>query len=151
MIKVKKIKPMFTSIVVTAEKYTKDTTIYNSALIDSSRVGAIKEYQKVVAIGDSVRGIKVGDLVEINPERFAVKKHNEGSLKNGIVCDNPTTGYNFPTVVINETTHLLLQDRDIAYIIEEYTMSKAVDKEPLIKSEAKESNKIALPRYTENN
>lgn len=119
MIKVKKLKPMFTAIVTTMDRYEQDTK--KNGVIDVSRqVGTIKENQKVLAVGESVRGIKVGDLVNINPIRFAVKKHKEGTLKDGIITDNPVVEYNFDIVEIDDKPCLLLQDRDINYIIEEY-------------------------------
>lgn len=119
MLKIKKIKPMFTSLITTMDKYEKDVVIGN--LIDvSKREGSLKEYQKVLAVGSSVRDIKVGDLVCVNPTRFAVKKHQEGSLKDGIITDNPTIAYNFDVVEMDGKQCLLLQDRDIDFIIEDY-------------------------------
>lgn len=119
MLKIKKIKPMFTALITTMDKYEKDVVIGN--LIDvSKREGSLKEYQKVLAVGNSVRDIKVGDLVCVNPTRFAVKKHQEGSLKDGIITDNPTITYNFDVVEMDGKQCLLLQDRDINFIIEEY-------------------------------
>lgn len=120
MLNIKKIKPMWTSIVTTmdrelGEKYTK-----GGLIAPTSTKGSIKEFQKVVSIGDSVRGIKVGDLICINPERFAVKQHKEGSLKDGIVTDNPTISYNFEIIELDSIPHLIIQDRDIRYIVEEF-------------------------------
>ena len=120
MLKIKKIRPMFTSLITTMDKYEHDK-LTNSGLIDAAKQqGTLKEYQKVLAIGDSVRNIKVGDLVCINPSRFAVKKHKEGSMKDGVITDNPIIAYNFDTVEMNGKQCLLLQDRDIEYIIEDY-------------------------------
>ena len=117
--KIKKIKPLFTALITTMDRYEDDAKI--GVLIDATKSkGTIKEYQTVVAIGDNVRGIKEGDVVSINPARFAVKKHQEGSLKDGIVCDNPVIKYNFNTVEMDGKDYLLLQDRDISYIIEDY-------------------------------
>lgn len=119
MLYIKKIKPMFTALITTMYKYDKDVKV--GTLIDTTKMqGTIKEYQKVVAVGDSVRGIKVGDLVSINPTRFAVKKHKEGTLKDGIITDNPTISYNFDIVYLDNKPHLLLQDRDIEFVIEEW-------------------------------
>ena len=119
MLKVKKIKPMFTSLITTMDKYEQDVKI--GGLIDTTRQqGGLKEYQKVLAIGSSVRDIKVGDVVCVNPARFAVRKHQAGSLKDGIVTDNPVTTYNFDVVEMDGKQCLLLQDRDIDFIIEEY-------------------------------
>ena len=53
------------------------------------------DYYKTV-----VDNIKEGDVVCINPSRFAVKKHKEGSLKDGIITDNPTISYNFDIIEI---------------------------------------------------
>ena len=117
MIKIKKIKPMFTAILTTMDTYEDDVTC-NSIIVKTK--GTIKEYQKVVAIGDTVRSVKVGDLVCINPKRYAVVKHQEGSLQDGVISDNPVVRYNFDIIEMNDTPYLLLQDSDISYIIEEF-------------------------------
>lgn len=119
MLKVKKIKPMFTSLITTMDKYEEDVKI--GGLIDTTKQqGGLKEYQKVLAVGSSVRDIAVGDIVCVNPARFAVRKHREGSLKDGIVTDNPVTTYNFDVVEMDGEQCLLLQDRDISFIIEDF-------------------------------
>lgn len=120
MLKVKKIKPLFTSIITTMEKYTEDVKTASGLIDTTKQQGGLKEYQTVLAIGSSVRDIKVGDLVCVNPTRFAVKKHQAGSLKDGIVTDNPIITYNFDVVEMNEKQCLLLQDRDIDFVIEEW-------------------------------
>ena len=110
---------MFTALITTMNKYDKDMKVGD--LIDIHRKeGSLKEYQKVLAVGSSVRDIKVGDLVWINPTRFGVKKHREGSLKDGVITDNPIITYNFDVVEMDGKQCLLLQDRDIDFIIEEY-------------------------------
>lgn len=119
MLKVKKIKPMFTSLITTSDRYEQDMMVGD--LIDIHRKeGSLKEYQRVLAVGSSVRDIKVGDLVWVNPTRFGVRKHQEGSLKDGVVTDNPIITYNFDVVEMDGKQCLLLQDRDIDFIIEEY-------------------------------
>lgn len=125
--KIKKIKPLFTAVITTMDRYENDAKI--GVLIDTTKSkGTIKEYQTVIAIGDNVRGIKVGDVVSINPARFAVKKHQEGSLKDGVITDNPVIDYRFDIVEMNDTPYLLLQDRDINYVIDEFED----DKPPII-------------------
>lgn len=119
-IKVKKIKPMFTSLITTMNLYEEDN-LTRGGLIDSSKQkGTVKEYQKVVAVGDSVRGIKVGDLVCIDPTRFAVRKHKDNSIKTDIEGGNPILEYRFDMVEMDGKTYMLLQDRDIQFIIEDY-------------------------------
>lgn len=119
MLRINKIKPLFTSLITTMDKYEQDI-ITDGGLIDTSKQqGTLKEYQTVLAIGDSVRNIKVGDLVCVNPSRFAVKKHREGSMRDGVITDNPIVTYNFDIVEMGGKQCLLLQDRDINFIIEE--------------------------------
>lgn len=120
MLKVKKIKPLFTAIITTMEKYEEDVRTASGLIDTTKQQGGLKEYQTVLAVGDSVRTIKVGDLVCVNPTRFAVKKHQAGSLKDGIVTDNPVVTYNFDVVEMDGKQCLLLQDRDIDFVIEEY-------------------------------
>lgn len=111
---------MFTAIVTTMDRYKGDV-MTESGLIDTTKQsGSVKEYQKVVAIGSSVRDINVGDIVCIDPTRYAIKKHKEGSLKDNIITDNPVVSFNFDIVELNGEPHLLLQDRDITFVIEDY-------------------------------
>lgn len=111
---------MFTSILTTMDKYEHDMTTVAGLIDTTKQQGGLKEYQTVLAVGSSVRDIKVGDLVCVNPTRFAVKKHQAGSLKDGVVCDNPVTTYNFDVVEMDNKQCLLLQDRDIDFIIEDF-------------------------------
>ena len=136
MLKVKKVQPMFTSLITTMNKYEHDMTT-DAGLIDVTRgEGSLKEYQTVLAVGTSVRDIKVGDLVWINPTRFGVKKHREGSLKDGVITDNPIIAYNFDVIEMDGKQCLLLQDRDIDFIIEDY--EEVPDKpSPIIKPDKK--------------
>lgn len=117
MLKIKKIHPMFNRILVTSDKYEKDVTKGGVVTITA---GTLKEYQKVIAVGSTVRDIKEGDIVIINPSRYAVKKHAEGSLKDGIITDNPTVSYNFNLVEINNKLYILLYDQDVDYIVKDF-------------------------------
>ncbi len=120
MLIVKKIKPLFTSIITTMDKYEEDVKTASGLIDTTKQQGGLKEYQTVLAVGESVRAVKVGDLVCVNPTRFAVKKHQAGSLKDGIVTDNPVVQYNFDVVEMDGKQCLLLQDRDIDFVIEEW-------------------------------
>ena len=120
---IKKIKPMFTKIVTTMDRYDKDQKVGN--LIDTHKVsGTVKEIQRVVAVGDNSAGIKEGQLVLINPTRYAVMKHKEGSLKDGVISDNPVLGYNLPIIELDKVPHLLLETSDIDFVVEEYEEDK---------------------------
>ena len=77
MLKIKKIRPMFTSLITTMDKYEQDVKI--GGLIDTTRQqGGLKEYQKVLAVGNSVRDIKVGDVVCVNPAAMKRKAEAYG-------------------------------------------------------------------------
>lgn len=120
MIKVKKIKPMFTALIATMDLYEQDGFTKGGLIDTKKQKGTVKEYQTIVAVGDAVRGIKVGDLVCIDPTRFAVKKHQDNSLKTDIEGGNPVLEYRFDIVEMDGKNYMLLQDRDIQFIIEEY-------------------------------
>lgn len=117
MLKIKKVKPLFNRIITTTNKYEAD--VKENGVITMTK-GTLKDYQEVIAVGDTVRNINVGDTVLINPKRYGYKKHQEGSLKDGIITDNPVISYNFNTVIIDGKECLLLYDSDIDYILEEY-------------------------------
>lgn len=134
MLNIKKIRPMANYLVTTKEEYTEDD-VRKSGLI-TKMVGSLKEYQKVVAIGPMVRGIQVGDIVCINPKRYAKYKHQPGSLKDGIVTDNPVVAYNFNVIELDHVSHLLLTDQDIDFVIEE-SEEEEVKENPIIVPERK--------------
>lgn len=113
------IKPLFNAIVTTMDVYEEDYKL-PSGLVDTRRTkGTVKEFQTVVAVGDTVKSLKVGDKVAINPSRYAVMKHNEKSMKNGITDTNMVMGFSFNTIELGGVPHLLLFDSDISFIITE--------------------------------
>lgn len=128
---------MFTSLITTMDKYEEDVRTSGGLLDVNKQQGGLKEYQTVLAIGSSVRDIKVGDLVCVNPARFAVKQHQAGSLKDGVISDNPVVKYNFDVVEMDGKQCLLLQDRDIDFVIEEYEEVPDPTPSTLIKPEEK--------------
>lgn len=131
MLKINRIKPLFNRLLVTADKYEKDVVKGGVVVITA---GTLKEYQKVLAVGSTVRDIKEGDTVLINPTRYAVRKHNAGSLKDGVITDNPVTSYNFNLIEVKGEVCILLYDQDIDYVIEE---SEEVPDESIVVPENK--------------
>lgn len=122
MIKLKSITPMFNHILTTAERYEEDVKEHGVVVIQK---GSIKEYQKVISVGSTVRGVTAGDMVQINPSRYSQKKHQEGSLKDGIVTDNPVVKVNFPTIELvdednNPQECLYIYDQDVDFVINEW-------------------------------
>ena len=118
MLNIKAIQPMFNYLVTTKNEYTEEDV--KKGGIITKVVGSLKEYQTVVAVGPMVRNIKVGDLVSINPKRYAMKKYEEGSLKDGVIKENPVIKYNFNVIELDHVSHLLLTDQDIDFVITDY-------------------------------
>lgn len=128
MLKIKKIKPLFNKILTTMCTYNDVTT--EDGIIDGSKEeGGIREYQTVIAVGSTVKCVKPGDLVVINPARYQIMKHKEGSLKDGVITDNPVMGYNFPILVIDDKPCLYLYDSDVDFVIKEYEVSEDIIEE----------------------
>lgn len=121
-IKVKKIKPMFTKLLVTKEMYKDVTYVPGTSIIDPTKIKqGVKEYQTVVAVGDAVRDVKVGDLVCIDPTNYAVKKFAKADVRDKIEdYENKVLGYAFPEIEIDGKKYLYLDIRDIDFIIEEW-------------------------------
>lgn len=121
MLNIKKITPLFTQLVTTADMY--EEVQYDGDIIDNAKkIGTIKCLQKVVAVGGAVpKEIEVGKYVSVDPSRFAKKLHKEGSLKDGVITDNPILTFDLPIINLNNVPHLLLDTRDIEFVIEDYT------------------------------
>ena len=120
MLNIKRIRPLFTKIVTTLERYEEDQTTESGLVVAQKQAGSVKEYQRIVAVGSNPAGLKVGDIVMINPARYAVMKHKQGSLKDGVIEDNPVLGYNLPIIELDGVPHLLLETQDVDFVIEEY-------------------------------
>ena len=124
---IKKVTPMFNNMVVTLNKYPLDMKTAGG-LIDNTKAGAVKEYQTVVSVGPMVRGIEVGDIVYINPKRYAIMQHKPGSLQDGVIKDNPVIGYKFDIMEIDGVEHMMIQDGDVKFVaeIEEFEENPAI-------------------------
>ena len=108
---IKKIKPLFTAVVVTAHIYPRDYKEHN---IISPKANKLKEYQKVIAVGDSCRGIEEGDLVCIDLSSYAQWKYKKNSVKSDMEeLHNEIVGYNVPQIEIDGKDYLYLDIRDI--------------------------------------
>jgi hypothetical protein len=102
------------------ERYPKSSVITNGVIGLKNLEGTVMEYQKVIAIGNTVRDVKVGDIVHINPIRYAQFKNIPGSIKEGIQETNPVVKYNIPTIELDGVECLKLDAADIDYIVDEY-------------------------------
>ena len=116
MLKIKKVKPLFTKVITTASVFEEDD-VRNGVIINPK--GTVKPYQKVVAVGSMVRDVKVGDLIMINPAQYVKKKYSDNSLREDFV-DNPTVKVDIPIIEIAGNQHFMIEGRDIDFVIEDY-------------------------------
>jgi hypothetical protein len=117
MLKLKKITPTFNHILVTNN--LRDHDEYDDGILVRP-AGSTKEWQTVIAVGPTVKNCKEGDVIMIDPIRYAIKKHQEGSLKDGVVADNPDIAYAVPHIQIGGKDYMYLFDTDIQFVINEY-------------------------------
>lgn len=138
MYKLKKIKPTFNHIVVTMERYSR--YYKTGGLIDSSKAGLIKEYQTVVEVGPMVRGIEVGDVIFINPQRYLeIKHHFKDVDANNVQKDDMHAILRIPRFTIYDGEDgasrevMLLGDNDVFFVAE----GEEFDENPSIITEEK--------------
>lgn len=124
MMNVKSIIPTFNHIVTTMDIYTVDDAT-EGGIVDTSMLKmSVKPYQRVIAIGSTVRDIKVGDLVKIDPSRYRVFKQKKNSIKDDLEEYKETDEYRFRTVEMNHKKYLFLSDSDIEYIIDDFEVEE---------------------------
>lgn len=119
MLHIKKIKPLFTSLVTTGDRFEKD--MVESGIIIAKK-GDLKLWQKVIAVGSAVRDIKEGDMVMVDASHYAKKRYDANSIQNDM-NNNPVLNYQFNWVTLDDSEGnpqecLLLNDRDILYVFE---------------------------------
>jgi len=115
MLNIKDIRPVYTRIITTADKYTESQKI--GSLLDANKLeGRYKEYQTVVRIGSSVREVKEGEVVLIDPSRYMKRKFSDNSLREDFV-ENPIVSIDIPTITMDGVDYFMIEERDIAYVI----------------------------------
>lgn len=120
MINVLKIKPVYNRVITTADRYEESATYNGSTILDANKLeGRYKEYQTVVAVGNSVREFKPGDVVLIDPSRYMRRKFSDNSLREDFV-ENPIVSIDIPTVQMDGKDYFMINDQDIVYTIEDY-------------------------------
>lgn len=127
MLHITKIKPMANYLLVTADTFDKD--MIEKEVIVANK-GDLKLWQKVLAVGPMVRNIEIGDMVMINPMKYAVRKYNKNSVQNDI-DNNPVLSYNFPYETIEDSEGnpkecLYISDDAVKYAFEGYEKDAAL-------------------------
>lgn len=120
MLKITKINPVATRMLVTGEVYSED--MYNEHGIIESKKGDMREYQTVLEVGPMVRDIKVGDKVMLNMMHFAVMQYDSNSIKKDMGMQK-IKGYQFPKIELtnddgSKQECLYIDQQDIVFSFE---------------------------------
>lgn len=127
MFKINKVKPLFTGIVTTAQKYVGEVTTGGGLLLDTTRMaGSLNPYQTVLSVGDMCKDLKEGDVVKINFKRYAKAKHTPGVIDEAEnkQFDNMSVVYEIPMINLDGRECLFIQSADIEYIVTDYEVDE---------------------------
>lgn len=127
MFKIKKVRPLFTGIITTAQKYVGEVTTAGGLLLDTTRMsGSLNPYQTVVSVGDMCKDIKEGDVVKINFKRYAKAQHLPGAIDEAQnkQFDNMSITYEIPMINLDGQECLFLQSNDIEYVVTDYEVDE---------------------------
>ena len=116
-IRINEIKPLFTTIITTLDVYEEDL-IENGVL--KAPQGSLRMYQKVLAVGSSVRDVKVGDTVLLNFGNYIVRKFKENSIKEDMSAQEDEYVYDIPRILIGGKICGKFQDRDVEGVITDF-------------------------------
>ena len=133
MLKLKKIKPIGCQVLVTENLYGWDD--FNEAGLIIHKRGDLKTYQQVLAVGDDVKMVKPGDVVEINLYKYCSFENDNNSVKvNG---SNKIVSIHLNEVELmnddgDPVNCFIIDQRDVKFIIEDFE-EVTYDKQKLIK------------------
>lgn len=117
MIEIKRVRPVFTGIVTTASKW--ELSDFAPKELVYKQLGQLKDYQRILSVGESVREVKPGDLVMLDFGRYSVKKYPTTSIKDQMDIQK-TIGYDIPGLKVGGEEVLVLDERDVTMVIEEW-------------------------------
>lgn len=122
MLKLRKIKPIGSQVLVTENLYGWDDRNESGIILHNK--GDVKTYQEVIAVGKDVTFTKPGDVVEINFYKYAELDRDPDSLKS-IVGSSRMVNLRLNEVEMegadgSSVTCFLIDQRDIKYILEDY-------------------------------
>ena len=146
MLKLRKIKPIGCQVLVTENLYGWDD-FDESGLIIHKR-GDLKTYQEVIAVGDDVKFVKPGDVVEINLYKYCSFENDENSVKvngsNKVVSINPNE-IEMEGTGGEPVTCFLIDQRDVKYILEDYDEVTYEQKKHTLIQVEQPKTKLILP------
>lgn len=145
MLKLRKIKPIGSQVLVTENVYDWDD--FNDMGLIIHKRGDLKTYQKVLAVGDDVKFVKPEDTVEINLYKYCEFADDPTSVKvNGT---NKVVKIHLNEVSLedskgNSIPAFLIDQRDVKYILEDFEEAAYENKSKLVQVEQPKT-KLILP------
>ncbi len=133
MLKIKEIQPIGCQVLVTKNIYGWDDRDESGIVIHPK--GDLKSYQQVIAVGDDVKWVKPGDVVEINFYKYCSFENDNNSVKvNGT---NKVVELHLNEVELTDTEGdpiicFLIDQRDIKYILKDFDEVTYSKKDSLI-------------------
>ena len=121
MLKIKRIKPIGCQVLVTKNLYGWDD-FDDAGLIIHSR-GDLKSYQTVIAVGDDVKFVKPGDVVEINYFKYCEFQDDPNSVKVNGTNKIINLHLNIVEMVGEDDEPVdcfLIDQREVKYILEDF-------------------------------
>ena len=119
---IKKVRPLFTGVITTANTYVGEVTAPGGLILDvTKREGSLNNFQTVVSVGKMVTDVKPGDIVCLNFKRYTAVKHLPGTIgEDNLQSDNMVANYEIPQIVLNGVPHLFIQNNDIEFVVEDF-------------------------------
>lgn len=121
MLEIRKIKPIGCQVLVTKNVYGWDD--FDESGIIIHKRGDLKSYQTVIAVGDDVKFVKPGDVVEINFFKYCEFQDDPNSVKVNGTNKVINLHLNIVEMIDEEGDPIdcfLIDQREVKYILEEY-------------------------------
>lgn len=118
----KKVTPRYTKVLTTADIEIRKAYFAGTNVEDPGKtITGYSSIQKVVALGPSCTGLKVGDHVLIDFSRYARPVQSQ-SLRNHVKGEEYSVqmSFNIPVIILDGEEYLDLQDNDIVYIVDDF-------------------------------
>lgn len=119
---IKKVRPLFTGVITTANKYVEDVLAPGGIILDVTKGrGTLNNYQTVVSVGKMVTDVKPGDIVCLNFKRYKAVQHLPGTIgEDNVQSDSMHADYAIPQIILDGVPHLFVQNNDIEFVVEDY-------------------------------
>jgi hypothetical protein len=114
-----KIRPRGNEIVITAN-FVEAPKEKNKIINKEEQMVYFDEFQTVLRVGSVVRDVYMGDVVCVNPKRFAKYQEQKSKVRAAVEgYEKVLVGYEFPIIETAFGNVMLISDTDVRYIVED--------------------------------